>query len=106
MTRSDTTLTAVEKACADLLSAGQPVTFTNVARLSGTSRPALYRNPSLRAVIEDHRAQHHEPRTLTALSAEVAHLRTALEALSERVRNQEDRIRRLEHTPRQKASNQ
>lgn len=105
MARNDP-LTAVERACADLLSAGQPVTFTNVARLSGISRPALYRNASLRAVIEDHRTRHHEPRTLSALNAEVAHLRTALEAVSERVRNQEERIRRLERPPRRKASNQ
>jgi hypothetical protein len=105
MTRNHT-LTAVEQACADLLSAGQPVTFTNVARQSEISRPALYRNPSLRAVIEDHRAPGHQPGTLTGLTAEVAHLRTALEAVSERVRNQEEPINRLERPPRRKASRQ
>ena len=105
MARHDT-LTAVEQACADLLAAGQPVTFTSVARLSGISRPALYRNPSLRAVVEDHRSPGHQPHTLTGLNAEVAHLRTALEAVSERVRNQEERIRRLERPTRRKASGQ
>lgn len=104
MARNDT-LQSVEQACSDLVSTGQPVTFTNVARLARISRPALYRNPSLRAVVEQHRAAHLEPRTLSGVNAEVAHLRTALEAVSERVRNQEERLRRLERQPAGRKAN-
>lgn len=50
------TLTRVERACADLTKAGQPVTFTAVANATGLSRATLYRNPDLRATITEHRA--------------------------------------------------
>ncbi|MGH9130152.1 MAG: DUF6262 family protein [Acidimicrobiales bacterium] len=93
---SQTTLDAVERACNELLSAGEAVTFTNVADRAGISRPTLYKNPNLRAVVEEHRARNVEARTLSGISGEVAHLRTALEAISERVRHQEERLRHLE----------
>jgi hypothetical protein len=98
------TLAAVETACNDLTSSAQPVTFTNVAKRAGLSRPTLYKNPDLRAVVEEHRARDHEPRTLSGLNTEVAHLRTALDAISERVRHQEERLRRLERPPARKAN--
>ena len=42
--------------------------------------------------------------TLTALTTEIAHLRTGLEALADRVRQQEERLRRLETSSRRKTS--
>ena len=50
----------VEDACADLLLAGQPVTFDDVAARTGLGRATLYRNPDLRAVIEEHRTRGRE----------------------------------------------
>ena len=39
------------------------------------------------------------------LATQIAHLRTGLEALADRVRNQEERLRHLEHRqPRHKAN--
>ena len=43
---------------------------------------SLYRNDQLRAVIDEHRARRGEARTLSGLTTEIAHLRTALEAIA------------------------
>lgn len=40
-------------------------------------------------------ATNHDPRTLTGLTTEIAHLRTAVEALADRVRNQEENERHV-----------
>jgi hypothetical protein len=61
----------------------------------------LYRNQQLRAVIDEHRLRHHDARTLTGLTAEIAHLRTAVEAIADLARRQDERIRRLERRNRQ-----
>ena len=105
MTSPDT-LARVEHACAALRRDSKPVTFTSVAAQAGISRTTLYRDPSLRAVIEEHRAALNDPRTLTGLTSEVGHLRTAVEALAERVRHHEEQLRRLEQDrrPRRKAN--
>jgi hypothetical protein len=50
-------LNRVERACAQLRQDGQPVTFTAVATATGVGRTTLYRNPDLRAVIDQHRHQ-------------------------------------------------
>lgn len=98
-------LEAVEAACAHLANAGDAVTFTAVAEHAGISRTTLYRNPQLRSVIEDHRSHTHDRHTLTGLAAEIAHLRTGLEAVADRVRHHEERLRRLEgRQPRRKAN--
>lgn len=98
-------LDRVETACAELAADRQAITFTAVADHLGVSRTTLYRNPQLRTVIEDHRAHSHDRRTLTGLAAEIAHLRTALEAVADRVRRHEERLRRLEaNQPRRKAT--
>lgn len=89
----------VETALQELAAADQPVTFTAVGERAGLARATLYRNPTLRALIEEHRAGRVDTRTLSGLSTEIAHLRTAIEAVAERVRGQEERIRRLEHRP-------
>jgi hypothetical protein len=97
-------LNLVETACADLAAAGDPVTFTTIADRTGISRTTLYRNPQLRAIIEEHRQHSRDPRTLSGLGAEIAHLRTALQAVADRVRQHEERLRRLEPRHRTKAS--
>jgi len=101
---SHQTLTRVERACADLLAAGSPVTFTNVASHAAISRASLYRDPALRAVVEEHRHTSHEPRTLSGLAAEITHLRTAVEAIADRVKDHEERLRHLDPRKIRKAN--
>lgn len=91
-----TNLEAVEAACTHLARGGDQITFTAVAEHTGLSRTTLYRNPQLRAVIDDHRSHNHDRHTLTGLAAEITHLRAGLEALADRVRDQEERLRHLE----------
>ena len=76
-----------------------------VPQTSGERRPphrerTLYRNQQLRAVVEVHRYRHDDARTLTGLTAEIAHLRTAVEAIADLARRQDERIRRLERRNR------
>jgi DNA-binding IclR family transcriptional regulator len=96
-----TSLDQVEQACRSLAAAGQPITFTAIADHTGLSRATLYRNQQLRAVIDDHRLRHNDARTLTGLTAEIAHLRTAVEAIADLAKRQDERIRRLERRNRQ-----
>ena len=49
------TLTSVERACAELLRNGQTVKFTAVAAYTSLGRTAFYRDPVLRATIEHNR---------------------------------------------------
>lgn len=95
----------VERACRDLAATGQPVTFIAIAERTGISRTTLYRNPQLCAIVNEHRFHSHDPRTLSGLTAEIAHLRTAVEALADRVRHQEERLRRLEAPSRPRKAN-
>ena len=83
---NDTTLARVEKVCAELIRSGEPVTFTAVAERADIGPATLYRNPQLRAIVDEHRTRQTDARTLTGLSTEVAHLRTAVEALAEGVK--------------------
>jgi Family of unknown function (DUF6262) len=93
---SNNTLRRVEQACTDLLDAGEQVTFTAVAARTGLARTTLYRNQRLRAVVDEHRARQAEERTLSGLTSEIAHLRTALEAVATTVRRHEEQPRNLE----------
>ncbi len=79
-----------------LLQAGQQVTFLAVADLAGVGHATLYRDPDLHAVIDEHRTRQADARTLTGLAHEIAHPRTALEAVADNVRRHEERLRRLE----------
>jgi hypothetical protein len=97
-------LVRVERACAQLQRAGQQVTFIAVADRAGLARATLYRDPQLRAVIDEHRTRQTEARTLTGLAHEIAHLRTALEAVADNVRRHEEHLRRLERRTRRKTS--
>jgi hypothetical protein len=103
---SPDTLARVEHACVMLRRDDKPVTFTNVAAQAGISRTSLYRDSALRAVVDEHRTAVIDPRTLTGLTSEVGHLRTAVEALAQRVRRHEEQLRRLERDsrPRRKAN--
>lgn len=99
-----TNLALIETTCRELAATGQPITFTAIAARARISRTTLYRDPELRTIIEEHRHRSHDPRTLASLTTEIGHLRTALTALADRVRNQEERIRRLETTTRRQAN--
>ena len=88
-------LNRVERACAQLRQDGRPVTFTAVATATGVGRTTLYRNPDLRAVVDQHRHQAATSGTLTGLTDEIATLRTAVEAIADRVRKHEEQLRRL-----------
>jgi hypothetical protein len=99
---SPDTLARIEKACAELVRDAEPVTFTNVAARAGVSRTTLYRDDNLRAVVEENRHRSHDPRSLSGIVAEVGHLRTAVEALAERVRRHEEQLRRLSRARRPK----
>lgn len=89
-------LVRVERACSQLVQAQQPVTFTAVADLAKVGRGTLYRDPQLRAVIDEHRTHQADARSLTGLAHEIAHLRMALEAVADNVRRHEEQLRRLE----------
>lgn len=88
-------LARTEDACTQLATAGTPVTFTAVAARAGISRASLYRNPALRALIDEHRHHAASARTLTGLADDITALRTALEAVASRVRHHEEQIRKL-----------
>jgi AcrR family transcriptional regulator len=94
----------VEDACAALIAAEQPVTFDQVAQRAGLGRATLYRNPDLRAVVEEHRAHGREARTFAELATEIQHLRIALDALATKVRRHEEHLRRLDRANRRTAS--
>lgn len=90
------TLNRVERACVELHHDGKDVTFTAVAAATGLGRTTLYRDPTIRAVIEEHRHRTTTSGTVAGLTDEIATLRTALAALAERVRKHEEQLRRLE----------
>jgi hypothetical protein len=94
------TLNRVERACAQLHLEGKTVTFTAVAAVTGLGRTTLYRDPTVRAVIEEHRRRTGTSGTLTGLTDEITTLRAALDALAARVRRHEEQLRRLEQRKR------
>ena len=98
------TLARIEQTCADLFQAGEAVTFTTVASAAGISRTTLYRDPTLRIMVEEHRTHSHDPRTMSGLSSEIGHLRIAVEALAERVRRHEEQLRLLDPARRKASS--
>jgi hypothetical protein len=99
---SDNARQRVEQACTDLAAAGQPVTFTAVAAQAGIGRATLYRNPELRALVDEHRARAREAHTVPGLATEVAQLRTGLEAVATTVRRHDQAIRRLQRATRKR----
>jgi hypothetical protein len=93
---ADDLVARVEAALRALSTADQAVTFTAVAEHAGMARATLYRNPTLRALVDEHRVAQIDTHTLSGVNTEIAHLRTTLEAVAERVRSHEERLRRLE----------
>jgi hypothetical protein len=89
------TLNRVERACTQLHREGHSITFTAVAVRTGLGRSTLYRHPTIRAVIETHRHRTAESGTIAGLTDEIATLRTALDALADKVRRHEEQLRRL-----------
>jgi hypothetical protein len=85
----------VEQACSDLTDNHQPVTFTAVADAAHVSRATLYRNPTLRALVEHHRRSSTPTSPLDRLDEDVATLRIAIEELADRIRRHDEQIRRL-----------
>jgi hypothetical protein len=100
MSRADLTSRA-EQACADLAAAGQPVTFTGVASRAGIGRATLYRDPALRAVVDDHRKRAASANTLSGLADDIAALRISIEAIAARVRHHEEQLRKLKRSSNQ-----
>ena len=94
MTDSNT-LNLVERACAQLHRDGHTVTFTAVAARTGLGRSTLYRDPTIRAVINEHRHRTADSGTLAGLTDEIATLRAALDALADKVRRHDEQLRRL-----------
>ena len=92
---TETRQQSVERACNELAVAGARVTFLAVSQRSGVPRVTLYRNPDLRALVEEHRARHDAATTLSGLAGELANQRLAIEALADRVRKHEEQLRRL-----------
>ena len=89
------TLNRVERACAQLHHEGHSVTFTAVAAHTGLGRSSLYRDPTIRAVIEQHRHRTATSGTITGLTDQIATLRTALDALADKVRRHDEQLRQL-----------
>jgi hypothetical protein len=70
------------------------VTFTAVAAHTGLGRTTLYRDPMIRATIEENRHRAATSDTLAGTD-EIATLRAALETLATSVRRYEEQLRKL-----------
>jgi AcrR family transcriptional regulator len=91
---TNTTLNQIERACADLARNGHAITIAAVAEHAGISRSTIYRNPTLRAIIEHHQ-QAAPDGSITAISDELATLRQAVQTLADTVRHHDAQLRRL-----------
>jgi hypothetical protein len=89
------TLNRVERACAQLRHEGHTVTFTAIAARTGLGRSSLYRDPTIRAVVEEHRHRTATSGTVAGLTDEIATLRTAIDALADKVRRHDEQLRQL-----------
>ena len=83
----------VERACAQLVRARKPVTFVAIAARAGIGRATLYRDPTLRALVNEHRSRGREAGTLSGLASEVAGLRMSVEAIATKVRRHDEVLR-------------
>ena len=86
----------VEQALTDLHQSGPRVSIAAVVTHTGIARATLYRHPELIALITEHRAHTGTDLTLTGLNTDIACLRIGIEAIAERVRHHEERLRYLE----------
>ena len=90
----------VEQALAELQQAGTRVSITAVATHTGIARGTLYRHSELIALIREHRDHASGDPTLTGLNSDIMHLRLGIEAVADRVRHHEERLRSLERERR------
>ncbi|HZR68021.1 MAG TPA: hypothetical protein VFB01_03085 [Burkholderiales bacterium] len=86
----------VERACAQLARAREPITFVAVAERAGVGRATLYRDPTLRALVNEYRQRAGDAHTLSGLASQVEGLRTSVEAIATKVRRHDERLRSLE----------
>ena len=91
---TSTTLNQIERACADLARNGHAITIAAVAEHAGISRSTIYRNPTLRAIIEHHQ-QAAPDGSITAITDQLATLRQAVQTLADTVRHHDAQLRRL-----------
>jgi hypothetical protein len=92
---SDDSFDHVQRTCAELARAGQPITFVEVAARTGIPRNTLYRRRELRETIERHRDPRSETLTLSRLATRLEQLQQTLEAIAANVRRHEEDLRRL-----------
>lgn len=92
----------VEQACTELAADGVPVTFAAVVRRTGLARTTLYRDPTLRAVIEERRRA--GTTTLAGITHDIATLQDAVDTIAARVRHHEEQLRRIQRTDTNPAS--
>ncbi|MGH9116990.1 MAG: hypothetical protein ACRD0A_03655 [Acidimicrobiales bacterium] len=96
---SDERLRRVEQACAELVAAGEDVTFDAVAARANIGRATLYRRHELHAIVHEHRQRAADALTLSGLAVQIDQLRHGLEALAAKVRRHEEQLRKLTRPP-------
>jgi hypothetical protein len=89
--RHDDVLKRATKALREMAKAGEPITFTSVARRAGVSTDFLYNTPSLRSRITELRGQRPAPSPVTAEDGSSS--TTAIRALSTQLKEQRHRHR-------------
>ena len=92
---SPSTIGRAEQACSQLAATASPSPSPPSQPRTGIGRATLYRDPALRALIDDHRHHTAAANTLTGLTDDIHTLRTALDAIAARVRHHEEQLRRL-----------
>jgi hypothetical protein len=92
---SDGRVGRVEEACAELLAAGEQITFDAVATRARVGRATLYRRPELHAIVTEHRRRGGEDLTLTGLAVQLDQLRRGVEAMATKLRRHEEQLRKL-----------
>jgi hypothetical protein len=91
---SQTQIARIKAACRELATTDAAITFTAVAATTGLARSTLYRNPDLRALINDFK--HDTTDRTEAITNEIDTLRAAVTVLAEQVRTHDKRLRSLE----------
>lgn len=86
----------VERALAQLARAREPISFVTVAAKARVGRATLYRDPALRALVNEHRQRAREAHTLSGLASQVEGLRSSVEVIAAKVRRHDERLRHLE----------
>jgi len=89
-----TTLNNIERACIDLTMSGEDITIAAVAQRVGIARSTIYRNQVFKKIIEQHRLTAPDE-TITAITEEIATLRSSITTLATTVHRHETQIRDL-----------